>query len=207
MCSNSQHAASPASTPCVQTPSMQHPPLQHHVFKFPASRFNSMCSTLSVCIAVMGTPHMHIHMHMHYPCVQLSPADLSVHIAVIRTPHMRPPRWHNPWHAGSFVKLGALAMTEFDVVIVLDIDCVVLRNIDHLSRAPTPSFAYQVIGRDVLVMTGIIIPSHACRCLADTRTHYCTHALGVCMCVHVCICVHACMRACVHASMRPCVHL
>ena len=146
-------------------------------------------------------------MHLHYPCVQLSPADLSVHIAVIGTPHMRPPRWHNPWHAGSFVKLGALAMTEFDVVIVLDIDCVVLRNIDHLSRAPTPSFAYQVIGRDDLAMTGSIIPSHACRCLADTRTHYCTHALGVCMCVHVCICVHACVRACVHASMRPCVHL
>ena len=54
-----------------------------------------------------------------------------------------PPPWALPFHANSFAKLLALALVQFTAVLSLDIDCVVLRNIDHMLRFPTPSFAYQ----------------------------------------------------------------
>ncbi|EOD07381.1 hypothetical protein EMIHUDRAFT_195122 [Emiliania huxleyi CCMP1516] len=53
------------------------------------------------------------------------------------------PRWANAWHSGSFSKLAALGLLGYDRVIVLDVDCVVLRNIDHLAFAPAPGFVYR----------------------------------------------------------------
>ena len=55
------------------------------------------------------------------------------------------PRWGHPWHGGSFAKLFALALANFSKVLVLDSDCVVLRNIDHMAVFPAPSFRFQTV--------------------------------------------------------------
>jgi hypothetical protein len=63
-------------------------------------------------------------------------------VELVPAPEIRLPSWANPWHAGTFSKLAALSVAGSDRVIVLDVDTVVFRNIDHLSGAPTPSLVY-----------------------------------------------------------------
>ena len=62
-----------------------------------------------------------------------------------RLVHVRPvppPHWANENYRNNFNKLLALNLTQFSRVIVLDNDCVALRNIDHLAwRVPTPAAA------------------------------------------------------------------
>ena len=53
-----------------------------------------------------------------------------------------PPIWAAPHHRGTFSKLAVLRLTAFEKVIFLDNDSQVIRNIDHLAGAPTPSFAF-----------------------------------------------------------------
>ena len=55
-----------------------------------------------------------------------------------RVPPVRVPSWGSKWARGSFAKLRALALPpdEYERVIVLDSDTVVLRNIDHLASPP-----------------------------------------------------------------------
>ena len=48
----------------------------------------------------------------------------------------------SPHHRGTFSKLAVLRLTAFEKVIFLDNDSQVIRNIDHLAGAPTPSFAF-----------------------------------------------------------------
>ena len=57
-------------------------------------------------------------------------------------PYERPPRWSSPYHWLSFAKLHALGLVQFGRIIVLDTDCFVLRNIDHLASprlVPAPA--------------------------------------------------------------------
>lgn len=68
-----------------------------------------------------------------------------LHVHVVGAPYIRPAPWANPWHAGTFAKLHALALVDFRKVLVLDLDCVVLRPIDHMVAFPTPSFRYQTV--------------------------------------------------------------
>ena len=56
---------------------------------------------------------------------------------------IRVPRFSSAFHWGSFVKLAVLGLVQFRRVIVLDTDAVVFRNIDHLARAPAPSFVFR----------------------------------------------------------------
>lgn len=63
-------------------------------------------------------------------------------VEVVPAREFKLPRWTNPWHSGSFSKLGALMAAGMERLIVLDVDAVALRNIDHLSGAPTPSLTY-----------------------------------------------------------------
>ena len=69
-------------------------------------------------------------------------------VAVIDVVDRPPPHWANPWHAATFTKLAALsyAAAQSAKLIVLDVDMVVLRNVDHLRAAPAPAFAYHVSG-------------------------------------------------------------
>jgi alpha-N-acetylglucosamine transferase len=64
--------------------------------------------------------------------------EQGVHLSDV--PYVNPAHWANPWHAGTFAKLHALALAAFDTVLVLDLDCVVLRNIDHVVAWPTRRF-------------------------------------------------------------------
>lgn len=76
------------------------------------------------------------------------------------------PKWASKWAYASFAKLRALALTQFETVILLDTDTVVLRNIDHLAGLPrrgsTPAF---VMGfkcsprRELRAAVGILSPS------------------------------------------------
>eukprot|EP00966_Prymnesium_polylepis_P212812 4928748-Prymnesium_polylepis.1 len=82
-------------------------------------------------------------------------------VQVSDSPYIRPAPWANSFHAGSFAKLHALALGQFDRVLVLDLDCVVLRNIDHMAAWPTPSFRYQTVesGRECLweLQSGVLL--------------------------------------------------
>jgi alpha-N-acetylglucosamine transferase len=60
-------------------------------------------------------------------------AFLRQGVEVVSAPTFKLPGWANPWHAGTFSKLAALSVTDTDRIIVLDVDCVVFRNIDHLA--------------------------------------------------------------------------
>ena len=53
---------------------------------------------------------------------------------------LEPPRWASKWHKQSFNKLGALAMTQFDKVIVLDNAVVLVKSLDLANLTlPLPS--------------------------------------------------------------------
>ena len=54
-------------------------------------------------------------------------------------PFVRPPAFAASHHQLSFGKVGALALTQFDKVLVLDNDMALVHNIDDLAFAPTPS--------------------------------------------------------------------
>lgn len=53
------------------------------------------------------------------------------------------PRWASHFHKASFIKLAVLSLTQFDRVVLLDSDSVVLRNVDHLAAVPPPAFAFR----------------------------------------------------------------
>ena len=63
--------------------------------------------------------------------------QLGAKIAV--GPVVRPPAFASPHHRLSFGKVGALALTQFDKVFVMDNDMALVHNIDDLAFAPTPS--------------------------------------------------------------------
>ena len=67
-------------------------------------------------------------------------ADLDVRVVV--RDYVDPPRWAYHWHLSSFNKLLALGLTEYDRVIVLDLDMVVVRNVDILAHVPSPAMAF-----------------------------------------------------------------
>ena len=58
---------------------------------------------------------------------------------------VRVPRWASPWALHSFAKLKALSLLQFEQVLVLDSDCVALRNVDHLLQrsSPAPAFVFR----------------------------------------------------------------
>ena len=71
----------------------------------------------------------------------------------VRVLHAAEPAWDTPswaadtWAAGTFAKLHALTLTDFTRVLVLDTDCVALRNFDHLvSRSALPALPGFVFG-------------------------------------------------------------
>ena len=67
---------------------------------------------------------------------------MSQRLHPYRTSFLEPPRWASKWHKQSFNKLGALAMTQFDKVIVLDNDVVLAKSLDELAYAETPSAVF-----------------------------------------------------------------
>lgn len=68
--------------------------------------------------------------------------ELGAHILPVAP--LPPPSWASAAYKNNFHKLLAMNMTQFSTVIVLDNDCVVLKNIDHLaSSVATPAAACQ----------------------------------------------------------------
>lgn len=53
------------------------------------------------------------------------------------------PKWSSPHQRGAFSHLMVLSLTQFSRVVVLDIDTVVLRSLDHLALMPAPAFVYR----------------------------------------------------------------
>lgn len=76
------------------------------------------------------------------------------------------PAWSSKWAYGSFAKLRALALTQYDRLVVLDNDDVVLRNVDHLASAAVAAPAF-VFGwkchprRELRASTIVLRPSAA----------------------------------------------
>lgn len=74
------------------------------------------------------------------------------------------------WALGTFVKLRVLSLTQFERVLLLDNDCIVMRNLDHLaSRAavPTPALvsSSQGGGTSAMMNSGMMV-------LTPNRTEY-----------------------------------
>ncbi|EOD06799.1 hypothetical protein EMIHUDRAFT_106729 [Emiliania huxleyi CCMP1516] len=55
---------------------------------------------------------------------------------------LAPPAWARKIFAGTFDKLQAVSLVQFDKVIFLDNDCQVLRNIDHLAYVDAPAAVF-----------------------------------------------------------------
>ena len=66
----------------------------------------------------------------------------SVGVRLIDGPLVPTPAWASKWHRLSFNKIAALSFTQFRKVIVLDNDAGLLRNMDHIRTAPTPSAVF-----------------------------------------------------------------
>ena len=98
--------------------------------------------------------------------------------AKLATPPVVVPAWASKWARGSFAKLRALTLTQFEQVIVLDADDIVLRNIDHLARNEAPAFVFGwkcYPRRELRAATMVLRPSlsdwqRALRLVDDPRT-------------------------------------
>ena len=62
--------------------------------------------------------------------------------AVIEGPFIAPPRWSSSFHKHSFNRIGALALTQFDKVIVMDNDMTLFADIAELAASPTPAVVW-----------------------------------------------------------------
>ena len=65
---------------------------------------------------------------------------LGVHVTEMAP--VRPPTWASSFHKQTFNKLGALNATQFEKVVLMDNDMVMLRNIDGLVNAPAPAAVF-----------------------------------------------------------------
>lgn len=86
------------------------------------------------------------------------------------------PSWAAGFHTPTFQKIAALCLTQFRKVLVLDNDVVLLRNIDHLLRSPTPAFVYTPHARGINSGVAVLRPdrsmfAHARRVLALPRSN------------------------------------
>ncbi|KAL1503926.1 hypothetical protein AB1Y20_012387 [Prymnesium parvum] len=88
-------------------------------------------TALPVCLLASGERPPHAEARL---------AALGVRL--IAAPPLAPPPWASPWARASFAKLRALALTQFERVILLDNDVVVFRNIDHLATLAAPAFVF-----------------------------------------------------------------
>ena len=78
-----------------------------------------------------------------YPAVEALLTSLfNVSFLSGTAPPVVVPLWASKWARGSFAKLRALTLTQFDRLVVLDYDAVVLRNVDHLASLEAPAFVY-----------------------------------------------------------------
>ena len=66
----------------------------------------------------------------------------GVGVRLLDGPLVPTPLWASKWHRLSFNKIAALSFTQFRKVIVLDNDAGLLRNMDHIRTAPTPSAVF-----------------------------------------------------------------
>ena len=62
--------------------------------------------------------------------------------AVIEGPLVAPPRWSSTFHKHSFNRIGALALTQFEKVVVMDNDMALFADIAELAAAPTPAVVW-----------------------------------------------------------------
>ena len=60
-------------------------------------------------------------------------------VQLIERPPLQKPKGTSPWHKKLFMKLGALRLTQFRTVILLDNDMTLMRNIDGLAHSPAPA--------------------------------------------------------------------
>ena len=76
-----------------------------------------------------------------FPSKEKKLVDLGAHI--LPGVPIPPPRWASSQHLLTFGKIGALALTQFDKVFVLDNDMALMFNIDELAFAPVPAAVWQ----------------------------------------------------------------
>jgi hypothetical protein len=101
---------------------------------------------------------------LRYPAVEALLVRLyRIHLVEEDPPPVVVPKWASKWARGSFAKLRALALAQFDSLVVLDNDNIVLRNIDHLAgavpvgSAPAFTFAWKCHPRRELRASTIVL--------------------------------------------------
>ena len=63
-------------------------------------------------------------------------------VGFVEAAYVEPPRWASRFHKQSFNKISALALTQFDKVIVLDNDVVLVKPLDALAAAEPPAAVF-----------------------------------------------------------------
>ena len=70
--------------------------------------------------------------------------ELGVHVLPPEAaPPHRAPSWSSKWTRSTFAKLRALTLVQFERIVLMDLDSITLRNIDHLAApAAAPAFVF-----------------------------------------------------------------
>lgn len=64
-------------------------------------------------------------------------------VGIVALPFVEPPTWSSLFHHFSFSRIAALSLTQFEkVVVVMDNDMVLMGNIDELQYAETPGMVW-----------------------------------------------------------------
>jgi hypothetical protein len=63
-------------------------------------------------------------------------------VGIVALPFVEPPTWSSLFHHFSFSRIAALSLTQFEKVVVMDNDMVLLGNIDELQYAETPGMVW-----------------------------------------------------------------
>ena len=109
--------------------------------------------------------HLFVSGERYATCEQRLSGRLGVSVHAFDAPPplgVSPPTWTDEWALGTFVKLRVLGMTQFERVIVLDNDVVVLRNVDHLAsravvRTPSLVASSQNGGASTIMNSGVMV--------------------------------------------------
>jgi hypothetical protein len=113
-------------------------------------------TTLPVHILASGERYLEVESQLA--------ALFNVSFVAGSVPPVHVPSWASKWAKGSFAKLRALALTQYDSLVVLDNDNIPLRNIDHLAdlRGFSSVFAYKCFPRrELRAATLVVQPSMA----------------------------------------------
>ena len=103
-------------------------------------QFRSLENLLHSLLLTATTLPVHTLVTTRYPAFEERLEALKAQMLPVAP--LRPPAWARELFVGTFAKLQVLSLVQFDTVVLLDNDCQVLQNIDHLALVEAPAAVF-----------------------------------------------------------------